>query len=61
MKRFNVVETVVVPDVEPATRVVKPNLSWVKATDLRDTLNDKECCKDLNPNRLVSYMVSPAN
>lgn len=60
MKRYNVVETVVAPNVEASTKVVKPNLSFDKAIGLRDTLNDKECCKDVNPNRLVSYMVSPA-
>ena len=57
---FRVVEMTVVPGQEkPATKVVKSNLPQGKATEMRDSLQEK--VGDFEPNApIVSYLVQPA-
>jgi hypothetical protein len=61
MERCNVVETVISPNADPTTNIIAKRVPRGRAISLRDKLNEKVSTADFDPNRLVSYTVSPAN
>lgn len=42
------------------TKTIKAGLSALKASSLRDKLEDKNSSGEFNPNEVVSYLVEPA-
>lgn len=56
---YRVVEVTVQPGCEAQYKPLKGNLSQGKATAMRDKLESK--LGDFDPNKVISYLIEPAN
>jgi hypothetical protein len=57
--KFRVVKVTVKTGCDLCQETVKANLTWAKATGLRDKLEGKNGKEDFDPHSISSYLVQP--